>query len=325
MKMSSKTTPTSGTKPRIVFFGSGPVAAASLELLLESFTIETVVTKPKPAHHKGVFPVIEVAERIHAPIIYVSSKKEVSEKITASVFESSVAVLIDFGIIVAEDVIDAFPLGIINSHFSLLPELRGADPITFALLSGQERTGVSLMHLVVAMDEGPLLATGIQNNISTLNNTELTYHLVQLSYVLLRDMLPGYIDGTITSYIDQQNVHTAITTFPYPATPSYTRKLTKADGLLDFNKPALQLEREVRAFNEWPKSRTVIAGKDVVITAVHIAENTLENVDKKTVFVANKQLCMQTADGILIIDRLKPAGKPDMSAAAFLAGHAASL
>lgn len=314
--------PTSGTnKPSIVFFGSGPVAAASLELLLQSFTVEAVITKPRPAHHRGSVPVLEIAETYTLPTILASNKKELSKKVHDHTFESEVGVLIDFGIIVAQDVIDTFPLGIINSHFSLLPELRGADPITFALLSGQERTGVSLMHLVLAMDEGPLLALGVQENITSLTGPELTDSLVQLSYGLLRDQLPLYMEGKNTGHIVQSHIHQLIDNFAYPKEATYTRKLAKQDGVIDLTKPAIQLEREVRAYLGWPGSRTVIAGKDVVVTAAHVADNTLQNVDKKTIFVADKQLCLQTADGVLVIDMLKPAGKSEMTASAFLAGH----
>src|SRR5690606_13053936 len=122
----------------VVFFGSGPVAAKSLENMLPDFEIVAVVTKPKPAHHRGNFPVINVAENNNLPLYRVTNKQELTELIRTKPFKSEVAILIDFGIIVSQEVIDYFPKGIINSHFSLLPEWRGADPITFAILSGQK-------------------------------------------------------------------------------------------------------------------------------------------------------------------------------------------
>ncbi len=328
MTQTSETTPNSGAKPSIVFFGTGPVAAASLELLTRSFEIEAVVTKPKPERHKGSFPVLDLAGKIGAPIIYVTNQTDVSEKIAAQTFKSRVAVLIDFGIIVSQDVIDAFPLGIINSHFSLLPELRGADPITFAILSGQKQTGVTLMHLVLAMDEGPVLGIGVHGDIDKLTGPELAHNLTQLSYGLLRDLLPGYITGNDEGHIPQEKLHDLITDFDYPARASYTRKLSKTDSVLDFEKPAVQLEREIRAFAEWPKSRTSIAGKEVVITKAHVLHQS-EVQDSELVigmpFVYKKQLCVPTAKDILVIDALKPASKPDMPATAFLNGYGKDL
>jgi len=313
------------SKPSIVFFGTGDVAAASLKLLAQSFEVESVITKPKPEHHKGSFPVIDVADAIKAPLIYVTSSAEVTQSIFGRNFESQVAVLIDFGIIVSQDVIDAFPLGIVNSHFSLLPELRGADPITFALLSGQKQTGVSLMKLVEAMDEGPLLGLGVQDAIDTLTTPELTDKLIQLSYALLRDLLPDYIAGKTHADMMQSGIHMQIP--DYPSRSSYSRKLTKADGMLDFTKSAEQLEREVRAFVEWPKSRTVIAGKDVVITKAHVELSDEYNTTREPgiVFQYMKQLCVQTSEGVLIIDALKPAGKSEMGGRAFLSGYGQNL
>ncbi len=327
MKKTSNTTPTSGADKdspcQIVFFGTGPVAAESLRLLNADFSIEAVVTKPKPPHHKGSFPVLDVAHEIGAPIVEVTSAAHVSEKVITAGFKSQVAVLIDFGIIVKQDVIDGFPLGIINSHFSLLPQWRGADPITFSILSGQKQTGVSLMKVVEKLDEGDVLAFGLVDLDGTETNQSLTHNLIQLSAALLRDHLPRYLGGARA--IPQDEIANVVPDVDYPRVACYSHKLTKQDGVIDLSKPAVQLEREVRAYLGWPGSRTVIAGKDVVVTAAHIADNGFQNVDNKTIFVANKQLCLQTADGILVIDELKPAGKPAMSTSAFLAGYSRLL
>ncbi len=314
--------PNSGAKvitESIVFFGSGPVAAASLELLAKTFTIEAVVTKPKPPHHRGLVPVIELVEKLNIPILTTADKAEVSAKITKASLRSRVAVLIDFGIIIKQDVIDTFPLGIVNSHFSLLPEWRGADPITFAILSGQHRTGISLMLLVEAMDEGPLLAQvpyDIPPNETTPSLTEV---LIELSYASLREILPLYLSGSVTPAPQE-----AVSMATNPG-PTYSRKLTKADGILDFSKPAKQLECEIRAYLEWPKNHATIAGKDVIITAAHIAATRMSGVNAGTAFIQNKELLIQTSDGALAVDSLKPAGKPEMTAAAFVTGYGRNI
>ncbi len=322
MNKTSKTASNSGAKilsEPIIFFGSGPVAAASLELLETSLDIELVITKPRLAHHHGSVPVIELAEKLSLPVLTVTDKADLSVKLSGANLKSRLAVLIDFGIIVSREVIDTFELGIVNSHFSLLPEWRGADPITFAILSGQRQTGVSLMLLVEGMDKGPLLGQ-MPYDIEPAETTQsLTNVLIEESYILLREILPMYIAGTALP-APQEAV-----TMAQNSEPSYSRKLTKADGVLDLTKPAVVLEREIRAYSEWPKSRTTIAGKDVVITSAHDESIPVENVDNKTIFVANKQLCLRTSDGILVIDSLKPAGKSNMLATAFLAGYGKNL
>src|SRR5262249_45964550 len=156
-----------------------------------------------------------------------------------------------FGIIVSQKTIDYFPLGIINSHFSLLPQWRGADPITFSILSGQKQTGVSLMLLVAAMDEGPLLSQGVYDIEPDETTPSLTDSLIKLSHALLVDALPRYAAGDITA----RSQEVVAQMMGIPTEPSYSRKLTKEDGIIDWKKPAEQIEREIRAFADWPKSR----------------------------------------------------------------------
>lgn len=295
--------------PTIVFFGSGPVAAASLRLLAQDFEIEAVITKARPAHHRGDVPTLAAAEELSLPVLTVASKRELDKLFDNQPVASQLALLIDFGIIVSKKVINYFPLGIINSHFSILPEWRGADPISFAILSGQAETGVSLMQLVPALDEGPLLAYGTYDLPPDITTPELTEHLINFSNLLLQRTIPQYLS-------DKKPGEPQATT---GRTVSYSRKLTKADSLLDWHKPAIELEREVRAYTGWPRSRTKLFGKDVIITKAHVFQ--ADKAKPGTVWNEEKRLGVHTADGILIIDSLIPAGKKEMSAAAFLAGY----
>jgi methionyl-tRNA formyltransferase len=296
------------TSKTVVFFGSGPVAARSLELLAKNFSIEAVITKPRPAHHRGNTPVLDVADKLNLAVLTVTNKQELSALFSKKSLNSTLGVLIDFGIIVNQDVIDYFPLGIVNSHFSILPDLRGADPISFAILSGQKLTGVSLMLLVAAMDEGPLLAFGEQPLDGHETTPSLTDRLILLSDALLSDVLPKYING------DLQAAPQAVT----KSQVSYSHKLAKTDGILDFRKPAVVLEREVRAFTGWPGSRTRLGNKEVTVMAAHVVNELLE---PGQAVVKDKQLLIGTSEGSLAIDQLKPAGRPQMTATAFLAGN----
>lgn len=309
----------SAERPRIVFFGSGPVAAKSLELLLEWCDVEMVVTKPQPPHHKQPFPVLEVTSQHNLRTLTPQGRKELSELFASKPVSSRVGVVIDYGFIINQDVIDHFPLGIINSHFSLLPEWRGADPITFAILSGQHQTGVSLMRIVAAMDEGPLLAAGTYDIAPDETTPELTNELIELSGLLLKEFLPDYATGRLEVVPQEEYVRLQGKDFH----PTYSRKLSKEDGVLDFSKPARQLEREIRAFIDWPKSRTTLGGKDVVITKAYAAPKSRP--DSKPGEVSADMdagiIRIETSDGGLCVERLKPASKPEMSAKAFLAGN----
>lgn len=296
------------TSNKIVFFGSGPVASQSLRLLLESFEIEAVITKPSTLRDMQT-----IAKGY--PVFSVSNKQELDQLIQEKKFSSELGILIDFGIIVSKSVIDSFRLGIINSHFSVLPEWRGADPISFAILSGQQSTGVSVMALVEAMDEGPLLCYETLALTGNENSTQLTDKLVKLSYELLKKEIPRFMSGEIKADKPQTITKRSV---------SYSRKLTKQDGVLDFNKPARELEREVRAFIEWPKTRTKLARNDVVVLKARVDES--QSGEAGTVFLTeNKCIGIYTKQGALIIEELKPAGKNTMSAEAFLAGYGKNL
>lgn len=292
---------------RIVFFGSGPVAAESLRLLSHGFEIEAVVTKPSTVKDMAL-----VAENAH--VYTVENRQELDELVSEHRFESSVGILIDFGIIVSQKVIDTFELGIINSHFSLLPEWRGADPITYALLSGQDKTGVSLMLLTAGMDEGSIIAFGEQKITSTLDSIELTEALVKLSDALLKEMLPKYIESQKS--IEQFQA----ASLTHKKGLSYSRRLLKEDGLISWHKPATVLEREIRAFKTWPKSRVNLGGVDTIITKARVCQR-VEKAQPGKIVIDKKQLFVATAKDWLQIISIQPVSKKEMSAESFLAGY----
>lgn len=292
----------------IVFFGSGPVAAESLALLANDFTIEAIITKPRAIHHKGDVPVLSLAETLGIPVRTAANKQELNQLFKDAQFSSRVAVLIDFGIIVSQDVIDYFPLGIVNSHFSILPEWRGADPITFAILSGQKQTGVSLMLLVEAMDEGPLLGYGEYDLTERLTTPQLTGELIKLSHELLRYNLPKYVAGNIRT-TPQDVTGRAV---------SYSRKLSKDDGRIDWSKPAEEIEQEIRGFAGWPKSRAHVGALDVIIVSAQVIDASGEPGERT---VIDKYPVIYCGDKAIKVECIKPSGKKEMTGEAFLAGY----
>lgn len=303
MKQQSKT---------VVFFGSGPIAARSLELLLEHTLVEAVVTKPQPRRNTPA-PVLRIATKYQLKTYTPHDKKSLSELFQRENFTSQAGLVIDYGIIIARDVIKSFPLGILNSHFSLLPQWRGPDPLSFAILSGQAKTGVSLMLINEKMDEGPLLAQSAFPMPSVIYRPELAHELIQISDSLIEHMLPEYLAGSLAAMPQE------VVTIAPSLTPSYSHVIKKADGIIDWNKPAEIIEREIRAFIDWPKSRTTIGNTDVVITAAEIIDISGNPGDyhKK-----NKiELIIYCSKKALKLLRLKPAGKKEMPIKAFLAGY----
>ncbi len=148
------------------------------------------------------------------------------------------------------------------------------------------------------MDTGKLIGQKSLTLQSGITTPELTTELIQLSARMLSEYVPKYLANVVTPR--QQ---------PHPERATYSRKLTKADGILDFSKAATQLEREVRAFIEWPKSRTTVAGQDVVITKATIDKRIGKAQVGKVYKTNNKKIAIHCKTDIFVIEELKPAGK----------------
>lgn len=294
------------TSNQIVFFGSGPVAAKSLQFLSKHFEIEAVVTKPVQTNSRDKVPVIELAQKLGLEIFTPVNKIELDELILKKDFASKLGVLIDYGIIVSEKVINSFILGILNSHFSLLPLLRGPDPISFSILSGSDTSGVSLMLINSRIDEGKLIAQE-RLDISGLNNIELTDKLIDLSNEMLEESIPKYLSGELKPYAQSDKIR-----------PTYSKKLTKQDGIIDWNKSAERIEREIRAYISWPKSTTEIFGISVIITGAKVSDLTGEAGE---ISYDKNSMNIKCSDGSLDIITLKPAGRNEMGISSFISGY----
>lgn len=290
----------------VVFFGAGPVAAQSLASLAENFSVEMVVTKPKPAHHRGNWPVADIAEKLKIPIRYVGTQAELETTIGSEKLSSQVGIVIDFGLIISAETISCFPFGIINSHFSLLPRHRGADPITYAILKGDQKTGVSMMKIVPALDEGPLIAQRALSMDPRINSIELTSKLIALSNDMIRDNLPQYLKGAIRP-VEQPSVGV-----------SYSHKVQKKDGLINWSENADLIERKIRAYCGWPRSRTKLKDMDVIISEAEIANETGPSGEFK---IKNNELIVFCGEKSLRIIRIQPAGKNEMAIDEFLRGY----
>ncbi len=294
----------------IVFFGSSQLSLSALKALATDFTIEAVITKPDTRLHGKTLspPLVVWAKTAKIPYFQPANAQQLETLMQKPQrFSSVVGVVIDYGIIIPNGVIAAFTKGLVNSHFSLLPQWRGADPIRAAILSGQTKTGVSLMLIEPELDAGHLLAQAELVIASSATAPSLTKQLLALNNRLLPATLIRYLAGKIIALPQSTD-----------QVPTYTRKLAKADGRIDWTKPAEHLEREVRAYQGWPGSSTRLATQMVSVTKVH---TTSEHGPAGKIFTQNGQLGVYCGQAALIIDRLKPAGKREMKGSDWLHGH----
>jgi methionyl-tRNA formyltransferase len=296
---------------RIVFFGNERLATgvstncAVLASLIEAgYEIAAVIASSQAANSRGL-EIEEVARRHNIPLLLPDKIADLVDDIAA--FRADAGVLVAFGQIIPEAIINLFPAGIINLHPSLLPLHRGPTPIESVILEGSKSTGVTIMKLANKMDAGDVYAQSEIDLSGQESKQELADKLLEIGAGMMVDLLPEILAGSIVALPQDESRAT------------YDSKINKTDGVLDFTKPAAILEREIRAFAEWPKSHCELFGKTVIITSAGVIA---DDTDQKPgeIVTHGQGLKIATSGGWLAINRLKPAGKNEMSAAEFIRG-----
>ncbi len=248
--------------------------------------------------------IAEQAEKFNIPVLEFSRLKDSIEQLKS--YGAEVGVLAAYGKMVPQSVIDIFPKGIVNIHPSLLPLHRGPTPLESVILSGEDKTGVSLMQLVSDMDAGPVYKQEVLALTGNESKQELADKLGLIGASMLIEVLPQIIDGTIKPLAQSGPV-------------SYDKRLEASFSALDANKPATTLEREIRAYKGWPRSKLVFKSQPLIITSAHVVEG---NTAKPGEYVSiNGSLALTTSSGTLVIDSLIPAGGKEMSGQAYLLGR----
>lgn len=292
-------------RSKLVFFGNERLATgvstdvpALRELVHSGHEIAAVVS----SHTEGVsrnrrgLEIIDVAHSYHIPVLLPDSMDEIADKLAG--YGAEAGILVAFGKIIPQSIIDIFPKGIINIHPSLLPKYRGPTPVETAILDGVGQTGVSLMGLSAKMDAGPVYKQAGLALSGKETKPQLAHKLLSLGAKLLADNLEYVLDGTLEPIPQDASAAT------------YTKMLTKADGLVDFKESAETIERKVRAYLGFPKTRAKISSQEVIITKARVAK------DK-----ADGHLVLKTQPGHLeILELVAPSGRT-MSGADFMRGY----
>ena len=287
---------------RIIFFGTEAFSADALRALIASnFNVVAVVTKPdqpKGRGHKLTEPLVKTIAREHdIPVWQPTKLADVAEQITS--LQPVAGVLVSYGKIIPQSIIDLFTPGIINVHPSLLSRYRGPSPIEAAIIHHDNQTGVTIMQLSAAMDAGPIYAQRIIPLDHTETKPALYATLSRIGNQLLVDTLPDILSGALTP--TPQN----------DADATYCSLLSKQDGLLDpADLTAVQAEARVRAFLGFPRTRLPLGDQTLIITRAHVSKT------------AETPLSVQFSDGNYLApdELIAPSGKT-MTAEAFLLGH----
>lgn len=302
-------------KPRVVFMGTPDFAVPSLRALAETgdYNIVSVITQPdRPAGRGREMRPSDVkvaAEELALPVWTPETLKDDDAVERLRELSPDVGVVAAYGEILRPNVLDIPPYGFVNVHASLLPKYRGAAPIPEAILNGDDSAGVTIMLMDEGMDTGPILA---QRSIPVRPDEtggSLFERLAALGAELLIEVLPRWLQGDITPRPQNDEAATV------------TRMLKKEDGRIDWSAPAVQIERQIRAYTPWPGSFTTWQGDRLKVIEAHTTDNSVDNVAPGTVEMLDADVAVATGAGWLVLDKVQLAGKNVVAADEFVNGY----
>lgn len=296
---------------RIVFFGTPEFAIPSLNLLLKTGEdVVAVVTQtdkikgrirtPSPP------PVKEFALQKGIKVLQPIRMKDVAFLNELSNIRPEIIVVVAYGRILPAEILKLPPLGCINVHASLLPKYRGAAPIQWAIINGEEKTGVTTMLMDEGLDTGDILLQE-EVEIAEYDNSEtLGRKLSELASSVLIKTIKGIKDGSIKPV-------------PQEGTPTYAPPFKKDDGRINFSKTAKEIFNFVRGMYPWPSAYCYLNKERIKILSTKVLKGSglpgrIEKVDKR-------ELVVGTGEGLISIIELQPEGKRPMSVTAFLQGR----
>jgi len=296
---------------RVAFMGTPDFAVPILRALVAAgHAVVAVYTQPpRPAgrgHRAQPSPVQGAAEAASIPV-RAPAKLDAAEQERFRALELDAAVVAAYGLILPKPVLEAPRLGCLNVHASLLPRWRGAAPIQRAILAGDQETGVTIMQMDAGLDTGPMLLAesapiGPETTAGLLHD-----QLAALGARLIVRALAGCVDGTLAPR-------------PQPTEGvTYAKKLARDEGRLDWSKPAVELERAVRALNPAPGVWFEHSGERIKVLAAALAERRTEAAPGT---VLDGRLTVACGTGALRLTRLQRAGRAPVDADAFLRGYA---
>ena len=298
----------------IVYMGTPDFAVPALEKLIEAgHKITAVVTQPDRQRGRGkevlYSPVKECALKYDIPVFQPVKIKSPEAVEQLRSYQADIFVAAAFGQILSKEILDMPRYGCVNIHASLLPKYRGAAPIQWAVINGEDKTGVTIMQMDEGLDTGDIIA---QREV-LIAQDETGESLFEKLSVLGADLLVETLDA-----IREDNV---VRKKQDPALSSYARMLKKEDGRIDWSRTSKQIEQQIRGMNSWPSAYTIWNGKILKIwkaqwnQSVHAyAPGTLITVEKESVMVA-------CGEGMIKILELQLEGKKRMPVKDFLLGY----
>jgi methionyl-tRNA formyltransferase len=294
---------------RIVFFGTPQFAVPSLQALLAGpdQVVGVVCQSDKPAgrgQHVTPPPVKQVASEAGVPVLQPDKLRAPEFLDALRAWAPDLIVVAAYGKILPKSVLECPRHGCINVHASLLPKYRGAAPIQWAIVRGEERTGVTIMQMNERMDAGDILLQRDTAIGSDETYGELQERLAVLGATTLLDALAQLRAGTLIAHPQQD------------AEATLAPIIKKEDGHIDWTQPALSTVRMVRAFNPWPSAFTHFGGKLLKIHRAHASAAAAVR-PPGTVTATHNGIAVATGDGTLVLDEVQLEGRKRLAATEF--------
>ncbi len=302
---------------RVIFMGTPDFAVGTLEAIIEAgHEVVLAVTQPdKPKGRSGQLqfpPVKECALAHNIPVFQPVKIRERQNVEELAKYNPDIIIVVAFGQIVSKEILDMPKYGCVNVHASLLPKYRGAAPIQWAVINGDEVTGVTTQRMDVGVDTGDIIETA-QIKIAEDETGGSLFDKLAVAGAQLCVKTMEKIEKGEAAYTPQN--HEAAT---------HTKKIEKELGNVNFKRPAKEIECLIRGLNPWPSAYTHLNGKTLKLWKAKVVD---ENTDKKPgtiVKVSKNEILVQTGEGLLSLLEIQLEGKKRMPVDAFLRGYQVS-
>jgi len=298
---------------KIIFSGTPDFAVPALQMLIDSeHELCAVYTQPDRPAGRGrkltPSPVKKLALDAGIPVLQPESLKTDDDIQQLASFDADLMIVVAYGLMLPQAVLDAPKLGCINIHGSLLPRWRGAAPIHRALMAGDEKTGVTIMQVIKKLDAGDMLHKEECLIEPQHSSSDLHDKLSELGAIGLEKVLAQIEQGTLVAEKQDESLVT------------YASKLEKNEAILDWNLSAIELDRRIRGLNSWPVAQTVFDGK--VLRVWHAELSECENsLAVAEISKQGKRMTVGTGSGCIDLLEVQLPGGKRMQIHAFLNSH----
>jgi methionyl-tRNA formyltransferase len=298
---------------RIIFSGTPEFAVPALQMLLDSeHEVVAVYTQPDRPAGRGrklqAGPVKSLALSADIPVFQPDNLKQEADVTQLKVLNADLMVVVAYGLILSQEVIDIPRLGCINIHGSLLPRWRGAAPINRAIMAGDIETGVTIMRVVKQLDAGDML----HKTACVIGEHETASELHDRMKVMGAEGLRKTLQLLQANQLQPEKQNEVLVT--------YAHKLEKSESVLDWTRSALELSRQVRGLNAWPVAQTKLQDKIMRVWRAEVIDGS-NSVTPGLILNDEKHIDVGTGGGVLRLLEIQIPGKKRMQATDFLNAH----